>query len=194
MLARNDATGESFRHASNSSTPVNGIAVFHSDDIGLTWSAPAQGAPGKAASPGFNQDKEWIAVDNIAGAGNGNVYLTERDFGTGNGIYFFRSTDNGNTFGPGGGTLIASAATATIQGAFVRCTGPLCRCVLVCGQTIQMRKSIDQGLTFGAPVTVATFLSLDGTNGDLALTGIRQGTTTASGFARANSLKPPSIR
>src|SRR5215510_9915589 len=44
-----------------------------------------------------------------------------------------------------------------------------------------MRKSTDQGLTFAAPVTVASGL-VGGTNGDLGLTGTRQGTTTASGF------------
>ena len=44
-----------------------------------------------------------------------------------------------------------------------------------------MRKSTDQGLTFGAPVTVASGL-VGGVNGDLGLTGIRQGTTTPSGF------------
>ncbi len=38
-----------------------------------------------------------------------------RDFGTGSGIYFFRSTDGGDTFGPSGGTLITPGA----QGAFV---------------------------------------------------------------------------
>src|SRR5262245_49115568 len=44
-----------------------------------------------------------------------------------------------------------------------------------------MRKSTDQGLTFGAPVTVASGL-VGGVNGDLGLTGIRQGTSTPAGF------------
>jgi len=48
-----------------------------------------------------------------------------------------------------------------------------------------MRKSTDQAVTFGPPVTVASGL-VGGTNGDLALTGIRQGTATASPF-RSNS-------
>src|SRR5262245_43015505 len=70
----------------------SGIMVFRSDYNGATWAAPVQGAPGKT---GF-QDKEWITVDNFSGSGNGNVYLVARDFGVGNGIYFFRSTDNGS--------------------------------------------------------------------------------------------------
>ncbi len=179
VLARNNVTGRIYLATLQfSSTPINGIDVFHSDDNGQTWSAPVQGAPGKPASPSFNQDKEWIAVDNAAGSGQGNVYLVERDFGSGNGIFFFRSTDGGNTFGPNGGTLIASGN----QGAFVA-VGPDHSVDVFwwAGSTLQMRKSTDQGQTFGAPVTVATGL-VGGTNGDLGLTGIRQGTTVASGF------------
>src|SRR5262249_17290253 len=105
VLARNETTGRIYFATLTGFSPAGvGIDVFHSDDNGVTWSAPAQGAPGK----GTSQDKEWIAVDNFSGGGNGNVYLVERDFGAGNGIYFFRSTDNGLTFGPRGGPLIAS--------------------------------------------------------------------------------------
>src|SRR5262249_1088475 len=109
VLARDNATGRIYFATLQFSG--SGMDVFHSDDNGVTWSLPAQGAPGKN---GF-QDKEWIAVDNNPGAGQGNVYEVERDFGTGNGVYFYRSTDNGNTFGPNGGTLITSGA----QGGYV---------------------------------------------------------------------------
>jgi len=172
VLARNEATGRIYFATLQFSN--SGIMVFRSDDNGATWAAPVQGAPGKS---GF-QDKEWITVDNFAGAGAGNVYLVARDFGAGNGIYFFRSTNNGDTFGPSGGTLIVSGS----QGAFVA-VGPDHSIYVFwyAGTTLQMRKSIDQGLTFGAPVIVASGL-VGGTNGDLALTGIRQGTTTQAGF------------
>ena len=94
------------------------------------------------------------------------------------GIYFFRSTDQGATFGPNLGTLIVTGS----QGAFVA-VGPdhSVYAFWYAGTTIQMRKSTDQGLTFGPPVTVASGL-VGGVNGDLALTGIRQGTTTPAGF------------
>ncbi len=148
----------------------SGIRVFRSNDDCANFIAPVQGAPGKS---GF-QDKEWIAVDNFSGQGNGNVYLVARDFGVGNGIYFFRSTDNGATFGPSGGTLIASGAANNVQGAYVT-VGPD-HAVYVfffdqsSPQRIRMRKSTDLGLTFGAPVTVAT-LATTSTNGNLNLGG-----------------------
>jgi len=172
IMARNEATGRIYFATLQFSN--SGIMVFRSDDNGATWAAPVQGAPGKT---GF-QDKEWITVDNFAGSGSSNVYLVARDFGGGNGIYFFRSTNNGDTFGPSGGTLITPGS----QGAFVA-VGPdhSVYTFWYAGTTIQMRKSTDQGLTFGPPAIVASGL-VGGTNGDLALTGIRQGTTTPAGF------------
>lgn len=172
VLARNEATGRIYFATLGFS--VNTIQVFHSDDNGVTWSAPAVGTPG-----GASEDKEWIAVDNFAGAGNGNVYLISRNFSTGNGIYLYRSTDHGATFGPTGGTLITTGS----QGAYVT-VGPdhAVYAFWYVGSTIQMRKSVDQGVTFSPAVTVATFQVAGGVNGDLGLTGIRNGTTVASGF------------
>src|SRR5262245_39437563 len=174
VMARNNTTGRIYFATLGFS--VSTIQVFRSDDDGATWMLPVNGTTG-----GSSEDKEWITVDNFAGAGNGNVYLVSRRFGGtggGPGIYFFRSTDQGATFGPNLGTQITPGA----QGAFVA-VGPDHSVYVFwyAGATIQMRKSTDQGLTFGAPVTVASGL-VGGTNGDLGLTGIRQGTTTASGF------------
>jgi hypothetical protein len=177
VLARHDTSGRIFFATLQSSG--SGIAIFHSDNDGATWSLPAQGAPG---STGF-QDKPWITVDNFAGPGNGNVYHMVRDFGLGDGIYFYRSTDGGNTFGPSGGTLI----TQENQGAFV-VVGPdhAVYAFWFADTSIQMRKSTDQGLTFGAPITVVSGLSGPEINGGLDLTGIRQGTVIEEGF-RSNS-------
>ncbi|HEY7183820.1 MAG TPA: sialidase family protein, partial [Blastocatellia bacterium] len=171
VLARDNTTGRLY--FSTLGFSVDTIQVFRSDDNGATWMAPVNGTPG-----GSSEDKEWITVDNFAGAGSGNVYLVSRRFGAGPGIYFFRSTDQGATFGPNLGALIVTGN----QGAFVT-VGPDHSVYVFwyAGSSIQMRKSTDQGLTFGAPVTVASGL-VGGTNGDLGLTGIRQGTTTASGF------------
>jgi hypothetical protein len=174
VMARNNTTGRIYFSTLGFSTST--IQVFRSDDDGATWMAPVNGTPG-----GSSEDKEWITVDNFAGPGNGNVYLMSRRFGGtggGPGIYFFRSTDHGATFGPTNGTQIVPGA----QGAFVA-VGPdhSIYAFWYAGATLQMRKSTDQGLTFGAPVIVASGL-VGGSNGDLALTGIRQGTTTPAGF------------
>ena len=108
VLARNNTTGRIFLATLGFS--VGTIQVFHSDDNGLTWSAPANGTPG-----GSTEDKEWMAVDNSPGAGNGNVYLISRNFGAGSGIFMYRSTDGGATFGPTGGTLITAGFPRTAR-------------------------------------------------------------------------------
>ena len=96
VLARNTTTGRIY-FSTLGFTSGNVIQMFRSDDNGVTWMAPVNAAPG-----GASEDKQWITVDNFAGAGNGNVYMLSRRFGTGPGIYFFKSTDNGATFGPSG--------------------------------------------------------------------------------------------
>jgi hypothetical protein len=175
VMARNNTTGRIYFSTLGFGNPGT-IQVFRSDDDGATWMLPVNGTPG-----GSSEDKQWHTVDNFAGSGNGNVYLLSRRFGLsggGPGIYFFRSTDHGDTFGPDGGTLIVTGS----QGAFVA-VGPdhSVYAFWYAGPTLQMRKSIDQGQTFGPPVTVASGL-VGGVNGDLGLTGIRQGTTTPAGF------------
>ena len=176
VLARNNTTGRLYFSTLGFSVPT--IQLFKSDDNGLTWSLPVNATPG-----GNDEDKQWLTVDNFAGGGNGNVYLLSRNFSAGNGIYFYRSTDNGTTFGPGGGTFIVSG----FQGAFIE-VGPdhSIYAFWFAGATLQMRRSTDFGATFGAAVTVASGLTGPQVNGGLGLTGIRQGTAVAAGF-RSNS-------
>ncbi len=172
VLARNETTGRIY-FSTLGFGGAGTIQVFRSDDDGATWMAPVNGTPG-----GSVEDKQWHTVDNFAGPGNGNVYLLSRRFAGNQGIFFFRSTDHGDTFGPTNGTLITPGA----QGAFVAVDPDhSIYAFWYAGPTLQMRKSTDQGLTFGPPVTVASGL-VGGVNGDLGLTGIRQGTTTPSGF------------
>ena len=167
VLARHDATGRLY--FSTLQFSGSGIRMFRSNDNGATWQAPVQATPGVPA--GTFQDKQWHAVDNFAGPGNGNVYLVSREFGGRNGIFFFRSTDGGNTFGPNGGTFITSG----FQGAYVAVGADhSVYAFWWAGSQLLMRKSIDQGLTFGAPIAVATGLT-GGSNGDLALVGQNNG-------------------
>ena len=167
MLARDSTSGKIYFATLGFNTGTM-VQVFRSTDNGATWLAPINGAPGKSGT----QDKEWITVDNFSGSGNGNVYLVERDFGAGSGIYLFRSTDGGGTWGPSGGTLIVS----NNQGAFVTVSPDHSVNAYWWDSTgIRVRKSTDQGMTFGSAVTVATFADSGGQNGDLGLTGTVNG-------------------
>src|SRR6266481_6685519 len=145
VLARDSTSGRIY-FATLGFTSSNVIQVFRSTDNGATWLVPINGAPGKSGT----QDKEWIAVDNFAGSGNGNVYLVERDFGAGNGVYFFRSTDGGGTWAPSGGTLIASGSPTNVQGAFVTVSPDHSVSAywydLTAPSGIKVRKSTDQGV------------------------------------------------
>jgi hypothetical protein len=98
------------------------VQVFRSDDGGASWMALVNGTPG-----GSNEDHPKMAIDNFTGPGQGNVYVVARDFSSLNGIYLYRSTDNGATFGPTGGTLIASGN----DGGFVTVGPDLGVCLLV---------------------------------------------------------------
>ncbi|MCZ7616212.1 MAG: T9SS type A sorting domain-containing protein [Ignavibacteriaceae bacterium] len=177
VLARNETTGRIYLSTLGFSGAAT-IQIFRSDDNGMTWAAPINGTPG-----GSSEDKQWHTVDNFAGAGNGNVYLISRRFGGSPGIYFFRSTDDGNTFGPSGGVNIFSGG----QGAFVA-VGPdhsVYAFYYNGSTTIQVRKSTDFGVSFGSAVTIYNGIA-GGVNGDLGLTGKRNGTSSFSSF-RSNA-------
>ncbi|MEJ2596446.1 MAG: sialidase family protein, partial [bacterium] len=185
VFARDESTGRIYYTTLGFSSP-NTIQVFASDDNGVTWDAPVVGTPG-----GTNEDKQWIAVDNFAGSGNGNVYLISRRFAGDQGIYVFTSTDNGATFGPDGGVKIVNSTGAgdNKQGAFIAVgTDHSVYAFWMDDVTndLNVRKSTDFGATFGATVTFVTGLAGTQVNNGLNLTGQRQGSASFSGF-RSNS-------
>jgi uncharacterized delta-60 repeat protein len=164
----------------------SGINVFSSDNDGATWQAPVAG------TPGGNGIDPWMTVDNFSGSAQGNVYLVVQNGGiVSTGIYLYKSTNNGGTFGPSGGTLIASAGSSgNIQGAFVTVGPDHAVYVFYLDESsateyLRVVKSTTQGASFGAPVTVAT-LKTTGFNGDLGLSGIVNGATASAGF-RSNA-------
>ncbi|MFL5340631.1 MAG: FG-GAP-like repeat-containing protein [Gemmataceae bacterium] len=170
VLASDAATGRVyFGVLANGGFSIPDIGVLSSTDGGANFGPAVDGTPGTTDS----QDKEWMAVDNFAGPGQGNVYLANRDFSTGNGIYFYRSTNQGASFGPTGGVQIASGATGNVQGPQVA-VGPNHNVYVAyydfSGATPIMgfRKSVDQGVSFGPAVTVTTY-NTTGVNGNLGL-------------------------
>jgi hypothetical protein len=177
VLARDTTTGRLYFATLQFSGA--GIRIFRSDDDAASWMAPTQGAPGLGGSD--FADKEWLAVDNFGGAGNGNVYLVIRNFVGGTnagGIFFFRSTDQGATFGPSGGVSIADRGAFNVQGAFVAVGPDHSVYAFWLDQSagsgtpniLRVRRSTDFGVTFGAPVNIQT-LNTTGTNGSLGSVG-----------------------
>ena len=177
VLARDSVTGRIY--FSTLYFAGSGINVFRSNDDGLTFSAPVNAFPGfQQISGGLDfLDKEWMAIDNFPGPGQGNIYVVARNFAplpagaARAGITFTRSTNGGQSYGPSPGLLLASGATANVQGAWVAVGVDHAVYVFWYDQNfmprqLRMRKSVDQGVSFGAPVTVTT-LAGTGTNGDL---------------------------
>jgi hypothetical protein len=172
VLARDNSSGtiyfSTLSFGSFFGPPV--IQVFRSFDGGNTFQTPVNAATG---FPSFDfPDKEWMTVDNFAGAGQGNVYVTFTDFGLTTRITLTRSTDGGNSFGPSGGVTIA---TGVVQGSFVVVAPDHSVDVFWLdgngfGQRIMMRRSTDQGNTFG-PAQMVAALNTFGFNGDLGLGG-----------------------
>jgi uncharacterized repeat protein (TIGR01451 family) len=163
-FARSNATGTVIYGTLGFTTGAV-LPVFRSTDGGATFgNTPANGAAG-----GGNHDKEILTADNFtgaAGSGYGNFYMFWRDFGSGGGMTFTRSTDDGLTF-----TNRQVLAASSGQGAWpVVGADHAVYAFWLEGTSIVMRKSTDQAVTFGSQSTVVN-LSTTGVNGDLGLGG-----------------------
>jgi hypothetical protein len=181
VLARSNKTGTIFMSTESIEKDAqNGgvgerVLIFRSVDNGASFSVPINGTPGFVLNVDV-ADTPWIAVDNYPGPGNGNVYLTWRDQTPDErpkGMFFTRSTDDGLTWGPSGGVPISTSHFNKGAGANVA-VGPDHTVYVFWwdftkGPDILMRKSTDQGQTFGDPVIV-TGLKTHGNFGDLGLT------------------------
>jgi hypothetical protein len=185
VLARSSKTGTIFMSTTSVNTNNSAVLsvnltgeqinIFRSQDNGASFSGPIDGTPGFVPLVDF-QDKPWVAVDNYAGPGYGNVYLAWADLGspTGENIgeFFTRSTDDGLTWGPTGGVTIGDKFD---QNAFVT-IGPDHTVYVFSwngskpSENIQMTKSTDQGQTFSQPVVVAKLKTNGSPLGDLGLT------------------------
>lgn len=146
-----------FANLADTAGGVSIIGVHRSDDVGATWSFGRNASP-LAGAADF-QDKEWMTVDSrAAGAGAGNVYVCWRRFGGGEGIRFSRSTDGGLVYTEMAANLSASAVN--VQGCVVA-VSPTNGNVYVAWKDanfappqIRFRRSTDNGVTFGAELTI----------------------------------------
>ena len=167
VLARDSVSGRIYFStlAFSSLNGIPAIQVFRSDDGGQTFMQPVNAIPGSTSN---FPDKDWITVDNYAGADQGNVYVSFTDFNSDN-ITFVRSTDHGDTWSSP--VVLAGGAD---QGSNI-VVGPDHSVYVLwwdahSGQQLMVARSTDGGQTFGAPVSVAT-LNTTGVNGDLGLNG-----------------------
>lgn len=167
-FARDETTGRIYLTTLGFNT-FTVLQIFRSDTDGVSWMAPVSCCFQSSAF----QDKEWIAVDNVAGSGQGNVYIAWRSFG--DGIYFVRSTDHGDTWS--NPLKIADQGQFNVQGPFVM-TGPNHEIYVVyldnqsdgSHNFIKITKSTDEGVSFTPAVTIQQLLTA-GVNGDLGLNG-----------------------
>jgi hypothetical protein len=150
----------------------NTVGVSKSTDGGFTWSSPV-GLPAFGIANNF-LDKSFIATDATGGASDGHLYVTFTNFSPGSAgtlpIMFSRSTDGGLTFSA---PIQLSLAMTQNQGsepvvgpkgeiyvAWFQFSGPQ-------GSGIVEAKSTDGGLTFGAPVFVASATAIGFNGGSL---------------------------
>lgn len=149
------------------------VLLMRSTDGGVTFTQPVNAVPGLQVGVDF-PDRPSVKVDNIPGnaeSGFGNVYVAVRTFRAsgivGGGVLLFRSTDDGNTWGPEGGSLISFDGQAgevtvgadhSVYVSWFDYSQPV--------RALKMRRSTDFGATFGTTRTIA---SLNGTGvfGDL---------------------------
>jgi hypothetical protein len=181
------------------------VDLFRSTDNGATFSSPVNATPGFDPNADI-QDKPWIAVDNFPGPGYGNVYMVNFHIGANSkpkmpytyDIRLTRSTDDGLTWGPSGGTVLTSSTLPLFQGANVT-VGPD-HAVYVFWYNVKsvsfhtftaknpeivMCKSTDQGVTFDQPQAVTQLETQGFPFGDLGLTDSGGNSFTTNAFPQA---------
>lgn len=148
------------------------IGVAKSTDGGVTFGAPVDASTTANGPDPLFQDKEWIAVDNSGGPHDGNVYVVWTRFTANDSqIMFARSTNGGASFS----APLALSPSGDVQGA-MPAVGPNGEIYVAyfdgAVPAIQLRRSLDGGLTFSNPVSggheVQTLLPLPETlKGDI---------------------------
>jgi len=132
----------------------DGLFVNMSADNGATWKNKAVEVKRNSDATVF-EDRPAITVDNSSGTFKNNVYVTWTSLENENGrILFSRSVNGGASF-----ENYIELATGKVHTTDVKVdqNGAVYVAFLLNNNTIVVRKSVDGGLSFGAPVTAATF-------------------------------------
>jgi hypothetical protein len=180
------------------------VNVFRSTNNGASFDNPVvNGTPGFDPNADI-QDKPWIAVDNFPGPGYGNVYMVNFHLAPAAKKFYSydirltRSTDDGLTWGPSGGTVLTSSVLPFFQGANVT-VGPdhsvyvswynvktvSVKSFMAKNPEILMCKSTDQGVTFSQPGGVVGLQTQGFPFGDLGLTDSSGHWFTTNAFPQA---------
>lgn len=132
----------------------DGLFVNMSADNGATWKNKAVEVKRNSDATVF-EDRPAITVDNSSGTFKNNVYVTWTSLENENGrILFSRSVNGGASF-----ENYIELATGKVHTTDVKVdqNGAVYVAFLLNNNTIVVRKSVDGGLSFSAPVTAATF-------------------------------------
>ncbi|HSV18250.1 MAG TPA: sialidase family protein [Casimicrobiaceae bacterium] len=143
---------------------INAVLASRSLDGGATWSAPATLM--RDGSGAFN-DKESITADTT----NGNLAYAAWDRLLPNGsgpTWLARTVDGGATWEParaiyapgGNGQTLNNQIVVLPDGTLVLFFTELITVNHVTSATLRVARSVDKGITFGAPVTIAQSLSI----------------------------------
>ncbi len=150
------------------------LLVFKSNNKGHSF-----GSPVDAAMTGDRLYRPWIGVDNVNGSGNGRIYVCWSDDQAGPyGVRVTRSTNNGASFTPAGGMLIApkgfgcNIVIGPKHEVYVFYFAGDAADGLSGDGKLFLRRSLDKGVTFGPEIVVA---DLKGTGFLGALDGAGEG-------------------
>jgi hypothetical protein len=163
-VAVNEKTGEFYLCGLiDTSGTVNGVAVVKATFSGtsITWGAPRL-VRGTSNATGFI-DKPWITVDSLTG----NVYVTYTFFGAGGDTIDFQRSTNGGSTWSAPIKLSANADAGRVQGSrpAVGPNGEVYVTWYAIGTDatfldyFRIRKSTDNGVSFGAQSTAAGMFS-----------------------------------
>jgi subtilisin-like proprotein convertase family protein len=181
IVDTNDTTG-AFYMTTPSTQPGEDVQLLKSTDNGVTFGSPVNVRSGHEGDTDNFLGEAHFAIDNFAGAPNGNVDVCFQNFNVisehTDEILFNRSTNGGAGFGAhptlistgGAGCFVAVGPDHSVYVFYYRGTGDL---GLTGPSALYVRRSTDRGQTF-RPEHVVAILNTTADGGDLQLNNTAQ--------------------